>query len=755
MEAVSLEMRPLVDKDHEWNDMTEKRLYMQELPSRLARHSASTVMRNQAIVRRKSVGNTVKRSGGLRRAKRDAPGTLFSEKGSDTTDSGLSLPDEVLETVNFKAVPLPMSLRRRFKDSLRARAPRRVSKWEVFRMRVVMRWRHFTGTVKEWLYSLEPWRGHLKDIEGQFGSGVVSYFVFLRWLMLLNLFVFLIEFGFVSLPTLVICADTFQGNTDGHANYTSNATSCKYDFAYIDANETNKGVLTTVLNFFTGQGWISNTIMFYSSYPSDAIISQEGVRYLLPLAYLLTGGAYLLLCLLAMIRSASSGLRQSYIDSEGVFNSFCNRIFSAWDYCICDRSAALHKNQIIAQDIRFELEEEARLRRIQNRTKKQKAFLFGTRIAINLFIVPALWYVSFVLVFGVIINKKVTEQGRNQFEQMLIRSSLSLAVTIPNLILPPLFELLSIFEDWSPKFELGLNLLRRIFVKLPSIAMLMILLYKDLDDRIQDDSSPLSAHCELCWENEIAAQMYMLVWVDFFVVLLITLGLETLRKLIYKHCSCCKRIGMTQFDISRNVIDLAYGQCLILIGAFFSPILPAIGVLKLIVFFYIKKLSLFHNNRLPDKPFQGAKLNSIFTLLLLFTFFMCIGLVGWGVTRVPTSYCGPFKNTECSASKFIIDELSLVVSTWPTWIHAVLQFMRTAAFLLPAMILVLSLLYYYRSMAHQHRRVINTLKEHLIFEGKYKKVLLSQSISHREEKPEQQKIERYNEEDILLQSLSA
>ena len=728
---------------------------MQELPSRLARHSASTVMRNQAVVRRKSVGKTIKRSGALKRVKRGEPGILSAEQGSDATDSGLSLPEEVLETVNFRAVPLPMSLRRRFKDSLRARTPRRVSKWEFFRLRVAMGWRHFTGTVKEWLYSLEPWRGHLKDIEGQFGSGVVSYFVFLRWLMFLNLFVFLIEFGFVSLPTLVICADTRQPATDGHANHTSNATSCKYDFAYIDADETDKGVLTILLNFFTGQGWISNTIMFYSSYPSDVIISQEGVRYLLPLAYLLTGGAYLLFCLLAMIRSTSSGFREGYIDSEGVFNSFCNRIFSAWDYCICDRSAALHKTQIIAQDIRFELEEEARLRRIQNRTKKQKAVLYGTRVAINLLIVPALWYVSFVLVFGVIFGKKVTEQGRNQFEQMLIRSSLSLAVTIPNLLLPPLFEILSLFEDWSPKFELGLNLLRRIFVKLPSIAMLMILLYKNLGDRIQDESSPLSTHCELCWENEIAAQMYMLVWVDFFAVLLITLGLETLRKLLYKHFNCCKKIGMEQFDISRNVIDLAYGQCLILIGTFFSPILPAVGVLKLIVFFYIKKLSLFHNNRLPDKPFQGAKLNSIFTLLLLFTFFMCIGLVGWGVTRVPTSYCGPFKNTECSASKFIIDELSLVVSTWPTWLHAVLQFMRTAAFLLPAMILVFSLLYYYRSMTHEHRRVINKLKEHLIFEGKYKKMLLSQLVSHREENPEEQKTERYNEEDILLLSLSA
>ena len=755
MEPESLEMLPLVSEDEGNEDITETRMYLQGLPSRLARHTTSTVMRNQATVRRKSVGNTIKRSGALKRVRKDEPGALAAEWGSDATDSGLSLPEDVLETVNFKAVPLPMSLRRRFKDSLRARAPRRVSKWKMFKMRAAMGWNHFQSGVKEWLYSLEPWRGHLKDIEGQFGSGVVSYFVFLRWLMFLNLFVFLMEFGFVSLPTLVICAGTTESVTIGHANSTSNATSCKYDFAYTDANETDKGVLSMVLDFFTGQGWISNTIMFYSSYPSDVIISQEGTRYLLPLAYLLTGGGYLLFCLLAMIQSASSGLRQGYIESDGVFNSFCNRIFSAWDYCISERGAALHKHQIIAQDIRFELEEEARLRRIQSRTKKQKTVLYGKRIAINLFIVPALWYVSFVVIFGVIISRKVTEEGRNKFEQMLIRSSLSLAITIPNLILPPLFEFLSVFEDWSPKFELGLNLLRRIFVKLPSIAMLMILLYKDLDDRIQDSSSPLSAHCEQCWENEIAAQMYMLVWVDFFVVLLITIGLETLRKLLYKHCSCCKEIGMAQFDISRNVIDLAYGQCLILIGTFFSPILPVIGVLKLIVFFYIKKLSLFHNNRLPDKPFQGAKLTSIFTLLLLFTFFMCIGLVGWGVTRVPTSYCGPFRNTECSASKFIIDELSFVVSRWPEWIHEALRFMRTAAFLLPAMILVFSLLYYYRSMTHEHRRVIGTLKEHLIFEGKYKKVLLSRLVSQRDENTEQQKTERYSEEDILMLSLSA
>lgn len=415
MAAVSLEMLPLVNPDSRSEDIDETRMYMQELPSRLARHTTATVMRHQATMRRKRHGTSIKRSGALKReGKQDALPTPLNSEANDPV-AGLSLPEEVLETVDFKAVPLPMSLRRRYKHSLRARAPRRVSKWKVLGLRVAMGWSLFRAGLKEWLYSLKLWRGHLKDIEGQFGSGVVSYFVFLRWLLFLNLFVFLIEFGFVSLPTLVICAGARADNTN------SNATSCEYEFVYTAANDTENSFPTMALDFITGQGWISNTIMFYSSYPSHAIISQKGVTYLLPLAYLLTGGSYFLFCLLVMIQSASSGLKEGYIDSEGVFNSFCNRLFSAWDYCICEKSAAVHKRQIIAQDIRFELEEEERLRRVQNRTKKQKTVLYGTRILINLFIVPALWYVSFVLIVGVIISKKVTEQGRNQFEQMLIR----------------------------------------------------------------------------------------------------------------------------------------------------------------------------------------------------------------------------------------------------------------------------------------------------------------------------------------------
>ena len=700
-------------------------LNMEDLPSRVSRRSTFTL-------RRRTVGDSVRLSGGnWRRERRKAlywraPENAWTSDEADKHENHSSrgcVPEGILEMIDLRAIPLPMIVRRQYKATLKARTSITISNWKAFTLTAIMGWHHFRTNLKEWLYSLEIWRGHLKDIEGQFGSGVVSYFVFLRWLLFLNLLIFLMEFGFVSLPTLIICSNAHEPpNTK--ANSSVNYSSCRNEFPSSATNESEKHFSAVVLDFFTGQGWLSNTVLFYSSYPSHSLISQKGVKYLLPLAYLLTGGAYFLVCLLLMVKSVSSGLREGYIDNDGVFNSFSNKVFSAWDYCICERNAAENKREIVAQDIESELQEEERLKRLRDRTTKEKCLLYGKRAFINLIIVPLLWYLSFVVIIEVILNKKVAQKGRNKFEEMLIRSGLALGITVPNLILPPLFEFLSFFEDWSPKFELGLNLWRRIFVKLPSIAVLMTLLYKDLDDRIKT-SDALTSHCEQCWENEIAAQMYMLVWVDFIIVLFTSLGLETLRRLLHKRCSCIPKIGLAQFHISRNVIDLAYGQCLVLIGTFFSPILPLLAVFKLIVFYYAKKLSLFYNNRLPDKPFQNAKLNTIFTLLLLFTFFMCAGLVGYGVTRVPTSYCGPFKNTHCAESKVIIDELFIVVSTWPKLLQDLLHFTSTAAFVLPLLLLTVGLLFHYRSMVVAHRKLIDKLTDHLALEGIHKKMLLS------------------------------
>lgn len=62
---------------------------------------------------------------------------------------------------------------------------------------------HFKHRMAEFAYSLELWRSHMKKIEGHFGTGVTSYFLFLKWLFLLNIPVFTLTLGFVVVPQIL------------------------------------------------------------------------------------------------------------------------------------------------------------------------------------------------------------------------------------------------------------------------------------------------------------------------------------------------------------------------------------------------------------------------------------------------------------------------------------------------------------------------------------------------------------------------
>lgn len=43
----------------------------------------------------------------------------------------------------------------------------------------------------------------MKEIGGRFGTSVLTYFVFLKWLLMFNIVSFLINFGFITIPLLV------------------------------------------------------------------------------------------------------------------------------------------------------------------------------------------------------------------------------------------------------------------------------------------------------------------------------------------------------------------------------------------------------------------------------------------------------------------------------------------------------------------------------------------------------------------------
>lgn len=119
------------------------------------------------------------------------------------------------------------------------------------------------GAIKNFTYTFELWYNSLKTIEGHFGSGVATYFKFVRWLFLMNVFVMIFTLGFVVVPQ-IIC-DYYSSE---------NTTSTNNEFSFED--------------IFTGDGYLSDTLLYFSHYSNQSLETIQGVAYNMPFAYFFT-----------------------------------------------------------------------------------------------------------------------------------------------------------------------------------------------------------------------------------------------------------------------------------------------------------------------------------------------------------------------------------------------------------------------------------------------------------------------------------
>ena len=72
--------------------------------------------------------------------------------------------------------------------------------------------------------SYRLWNGHMKEVEGHFGTAVVSYFIYLRWLFIMNLVIFALWFGMVIVPNSIYIAVV-------NPPLTPSQLSCVYPFS--------------------------------------------------------------------------------------------------------------------------------------------------------------------------------------------------------------------------------------------------------------------------------------------------------------------------------------------------------------------------------------------------------------------------------------------------------------------------------------------------------------------------------------------
>uniref|UniRef100_A0A672KK60 Transmembrane channel-like protein n=1 Tax=Sinocyclocheilus grahami TaxID=75366 RepID=A0A672KK60_SINGR len=122
-----------------------------------------------------------------------------------TDDQDQSLLDRVSWNPSVPLRDLPVCLQD--KRDIRERQPlqrRSIGHWDSWRRSQQKTRRRLKEHVGGAVSGLLPWRHTLHKIEGQFGVGVKAYFVFLRYLLCLNLLYCVIIGGSVLTPTLVI-----------------------------------------------------------------------------------------------------------------------------------------------------------------------------------------------------------------------------------------------------------------------------------------------------------------------------------------------------------------------------------------------------------------------------------------------------------------------------------------------------------------------------------------------------------------------
>lgn len=649
--------------------------------------------------------------------------------------------EEGIEEEDLKSIPAPMAHKksvRKLQTMKEAGKQRKASLscWKHFKLQSAFAWQRFKSNMKEFFQSLQLWRSSLKEVEGHFGNGVCSYFVFLKSLLFLNTVIFLLVFGFIVVPQIIINHGDLVADLTQQAVATSSDNfSCPFENKEMYKN---RSAANNILDFFTGEGYINTTLMFYSNYDGKIFAGRtdKETKYNMSLAYILVGGAYFIVSLLMMVKNLAQGFTESIVESGGFFYSYCNKVFAGWDYCIVDVKAGSLKSKSISKDFMAELAEEKRLQRIKGRTRMDKFKIYFLRLVITIFVLALLAASIFAIIKAVEVSSN-PELSRETNSVLIIlkRWASSLTISALNVILPFIFEILTSLEDWSPRVEVALTLWRAVLLKLASVAVLVITLFTSYSDH----------NCEVCWENQVGAQMFNLILIDFFVIAGITIFGETGRKYVYRYlrcgCNIGEKIGMQEFQIPKNVLDLVYGQSLIWIGTFFAPLIPVVGILKLFVLFYIKKLSLMFNNKPSSQPYQGARSNYFFTLLLLLTFLLCAVAVGWGITRIKTSCCGPYKNEGCLADREMMDIIGETIESFPQWISGIIDFLKTTVFIFPLFIIIFLLLYYYYAMTKAHEKMIAMLKDQLIMEGRDKRFLMDRLIKANESLKRQQRLD--------------
>lgn len=615
----------------------------------------------------------------------------------------------------LRAMPLSLAEKKELRMLVLNKAEHSVSQSQIpccsqLKYYIIIAVRHGWYGWLSFLSSLQLWQTALKCIGGHFGTGVLSYFVFLRTLLFFNVFLFLVTGLFLVVPQAVMLPGQ-NPNTSARSFWG--------------------------LEVLTGAGYFSDSVMYYGYYSHRTLptgsCSQSvngtscGLSYNMPLVYFFTIGAAFFITCIILVYTMSKSFGQSFrIDkSKGLL---AIKVFSSWDYKVSKKSSVRLQRANMGTQLK-ELVAEVNREELKFPVRQRLFRLFIHMLAWLMCLGSTLACVLAVFYFSEHMHKKDTQTRSgahtNSSDGQLLKEASLLAVPVVvssiNLLLPGFFNAVAWMEEYdSPSVLNYVSISRNLLLK---VSVLGVLCHYWLG-RVASQADVLGLQC---WESFVGQELYRFLLMDFIFMLLDTFFGEFLWRLFSQKA--LKRKRKPVFDIARNVLELIYGQTLAWLGVLFSPLLPVVQIIKLLLLFYMKKVSLMMNCQASGKPWRASQMTTIFITLLCFPSFLgacvCVTYTMW--TMKPSADCGPFRGlkTMFQAGKLWVQRLAddnpnLI---WLPSAHAYLVENPLFLFLCAAIFLIV--IYFHSQVVDGQRKIIELLQEQIENEGEDKKFLIT------------------------------
>lgn len=654
----------------------------------------------------------------------------------DTTDAEVSKRERLVNNLQnlpvsdrvrmLRGMPLSVAEKKEIRNLVMQKEKRilsnkRLSCYSQLKYYIIIAARKSWYSWLSFLHSLQPWQTLLKRVSGRFGTGVLSYFLFLKTLLFFNVFLFLVTGAFLVLPQAVHPPD--------------------------EATETRS---FSGLDLLTGAGSFSHTVMYYGYYTNYTLprrsrgegggqnasaLSSDSQQfsYNMPLAYFFTiGMAFFITCII-LVYSMSKTFGRSFRINKS-HSILTMKTFSSWDFKVIKKKSV----QIMSENICTQLKE-----LLAEMTQKNTKSTFCKRfcrqmvhgVAWTICIASTTGCMAGVYHFSEFIRKDQQNHSKLEGNPLMKEArllSLPTVVSLINLLLPALFNVVAWMEIYeSPSVFAYVAIGRNLMLK---TSMLGVLCFHWLGG-VAPEYEKLGL---TCWESFVGEELYRFLLMDFIFTLLDTLFGELLWRLFSEKV--LKRRRKPVFDIARNVLDLIYGQTLAWLGVLFSPLLPAVQILKLFLVFYIKMSSVMMNCQAPRKPYRASQMTTIFITLLcipsLLGASVCVTYTMWSIT--PSTSCGPFRglSTMFKAGKHWMEILEKDNPKLSVLSKAHTYFVENPFFLFVGAGIFLIVIYFHSQVVDGQRKIISLLQDQIQNEGEDKKFLINQLQSVHKQKQE-------------------